>query len=95
VVTRAAGDAREAYELAAWFFVHRARCPNTSTKPILIFTGDEAMNIIMRVAKIQELCGDGGDCHISTATIFRQLMQKYQGASHPHPSVTLTLRFSE
>lgn len=69
----------EAYELAAWYFVNRVRCPNAVTKPILIFTADEFMNTTLKKQHVTNICGGNEmpGTEMQTADIFKELRKMY------------------
>lgn len=75
---RGSDYAHEAYELAAWFFVNRVRCPNAKTKPILIFTADEHLNKQVQAKHINAICGGGENEAVGTDELFKQLRSKYE-----------------
>ncbi|MHA1784398.1 MAG: hypothetical protein ACTSVY_00730 [Candidatus Helarchaeota archaeon] len=73
------GQARETYELAAYYYLNHCDMPNAlrNPKPMLIFIGDEGYYSKINKAHILELIGDKEKTDLISKKVFKKLQEKF------------------
>ena len=73
------GNGYESYT-AAWYFGLRHTkldCWNRGKKGIIITMGDEPLNPYMPYIQLSNVCGDGLECNVETADLYKEVVEKF------------------
>jgi len=71
------GQARESYELIAYFYARMCDIPNAET-PVFLFTGDEGFRENLPAATLREYFGEGSE-NTNAKSVFEELKKKFKG----------------
>jgi len=73
------GNAKESYDLAAYFILNHCKTPKVSkeAKPLVIIAGDEGFYEKIKVREVKDLIGDNLTKSLDTSDVIKKLTKKY------------------